>query len=77
MPDEKLNLRGSNVHAYGPSDAALNLRQRTHKPGGSGLSVRGSTEVGRGSGRFPPTQPAKSGDHPFARGKKKKRKGKA
>ncbi len=76
MPKDKLNLRGSNVHAYGPESAALNLRQRSHKPAGSGLSVRGSTEVGRGDGRFPPTQPAKSGDHPFARGKKKKRKGK-
>jgi len=67
MPKDKLNLRGSNVHAYGAESAALNLRHRTHKPSGSGLSVKGSTVVGRGSGRFPPSQPAKSSDHPFAR----------
>lgn len=33
MPEGRLNLRGSSVHRF--TEQALDLRQRTHAPGGS------------------------------------------
>lgn len=64
MPRDTLNLRGTNVHAYGPGDAALNLRRRSQAPSGSGLQLRGAATGATGRG-FPPKSIPQSSDHPF------------